>query len=94
MTPRKSPYKHPVRGHTRDGHKVTSYVRGEGDPPTANPGKNNPQRGNGFIVSFSFPDAPKEVVSVNARTFTDAVRAATGRFRTPLIPVRVRVGKV
>ena len=31
MSPRKSPYKHPVNSHVRSGKPVTNYVRGKGD---------------------------------------------------------------
>ena len=30
---RKSPYRHPVRSYTREGHRVDRYVRGEGKKP-------------------------------------------------------------
>ena len=37
MSPRKSPYEHPVSSHIRAGKRVQNYRRGKGDAPLRSP---------------------------------------------------------
>ena len=92
MTPRKPPYRHPVRRHTRAGVPVKRYKRGKGQKPR----QNNPGHGPSadYSVAVGYPGKPGETVNVKASTYTGAVREALKRITVPAVPNRVKVTRL
>jgi len=86
---RKSPYRHPVRSHTRSGVKVGKYERGKGPKPKP-PSRTHPSMQGGFTVSLYF-DHESESHSVRAKTYVMALNAGLGMIQTSEIPDRIRI---
>ena len=78
---RKSPIRHPVKGHTRQGNRVHPYVRGKGK--TQQPSftqrrvlkKEGPKS---FTINFKYSTKPNdgESVVVIAKSYQDALDEA------------------
>jgi len=85
---RKSPYKHPVSGHYRDGKFIENYERGKGNKPTQPRGvKPRTRAGVEYNVVFSFPDGSTESYNTGG-TATGALKSAVGMIQQPMIPKR------
>ncbi len=72
---RKTPYRHPVSGHTRSGKFVDHYVRGKGKKPVIGDSFTHLSARSGFKVTLYYGER-KEIRSVQAGTFTEAITAA------------------
>jgi len=87
---RRSPYRHPVKSHTRAGVKVRKYERGKGVKPTRRTtvrrGKGDP----GCTVKLYF-DVGNESHSVPATNFAVAAKQGIQSLQTPQIPRRMRI---
>lgn len=71
---RKSPFKHNVSGHYREGKYIDNYDRGKGKRPN-NPIKPSLGRGlpdAGFSVTMYYPSG-RRTLPVKAGTFTEAL---------------------
>jgi len=86
---RKSPYRHPVKGHTRSGIKVGNYERGKGLKPRK-PSKER-ARGRGDFTVLLYFDSERESHPVRANTYVNALNAGLGMMQTPEIPDRIRI---
>ena len=95
MSHRKSPYRHPVTGHYRDGKWVENYKRGEGEKPKIPSRIVKPRGGGkpGFNVSFFFPDG-RETYDVGGRTLTGALREAIPLIQRPLVPTHAQIRRL
>jgi len=87
---RKSPYRHPVKSHTRSGIKVSHYERGKGSKPKQPLRIRKPLNGGDFTVIVFF-DGERESHPVKAKTYTDALNSGLNRIQTPEIPQRIRI---
>jgi len=95
MSHRKSPYRHPVTGHYRDGKHIDPYERGKGEKPKI-PHKVGQPRGGGkpsFNVSFYFPDG-RETYNVGGGTLTGALREAIPRIQRPMVPTHAQIRRL
>jgi len=90
---RRSPYRHPVKSHTRAGVHVNNYERGKGGKPiqraTARPRRGSPD----YTVKLYF-DVGSESHNVPATNFTDAAQQGIRSLQTPQIPRRMRIKRV
>jgi len=95
MSSRKSPIRHPVSGHYRDGKWVENYERGKGEKPRSPPKVGNPHSGGnpGFNVSFFFPDGV-ETYPVGGRTLTGALREAVPKIQRPIVPTHAQIRRL
>ena len=93
--PRKSPIRHDVSGHYRDGKYIDHYERGEGErPKTPHKVGRQPRGGNpDFNVSFFFPDG-RETYNVGGGTLTGALREAIKRIQRPLVPTHAQIRRL
>ena len=87
---RKSPYLHPVKGHTRAGVKVNNYERGKGGKPTRR-ATVRPRRGSPDYTVKLYFDVGSESHQVPATNFTDAAQQGIRSLQTPQIPRRMRI---
>ena len=89
--PRKRPYRHPVKGHTRSGITVGHYERGKGDKPhkPTKTRKGAPGQ-TGYTVSILFSEG-KENYNVAGGTYTGALKDGLTRIQRPEIPQRVQI---
>lgn len=87
---RKSPYHHPVKGHTRSGAQVSHYERGKGRKPTMRMVM-RPRLGNPDYTVTLFFDVGRESHRVPATTFTDAAQQGIRSLQTPKIPRRMKI---
>ena len=94
---RKSPYKHHVTEHIREGHHVEAYVRGKGAK------SNQPKRPfhralldkiSGFQVNIEYPNYSKETFDVKARGYLGALDEAIDERSMYMEPVRISLRRV
>lgn len=83
---RKSPIKHDVKQHLREGHVVHHYERGKGKAPRQVIGSTS--RGGGYSVTL-IGSGFQETVSVAAGNYPDAVSA--GLQRSTVAPVAIKL---
>lgn len=88
---RKSPYRHPVRSHTRSGIHVGKYERGKGSKPK--PRRRDPSTGKKFTVIAHFGRG-RESLPVRANTYSTALREGLGMIQTPEIPDRIMIRRI
>jgi len=89
--PRKHPYRHPVKGHTRIGVTVRKYKRGQGDKPHEPSKTSKGVRGKtGYAVSILFSEG-RENYNVGGGTYTGALKDGLTRIQRPEIPQRVQI---
>ena len=93
--PRKHPYQHPVKGHTRSGITVHRYTRGRGNKPNtpSKTGKDAPGQ-TGYTVSILFSGSGKENYNVAGGTYTGASKDGLTRIQRPEIPHRVQIRRL
>lgn len=90
---RRSPYRHPVRGHKRSGVDVKNYERGKGSKPKQKIKTRIPLKGGDFTVLIYF-DRERESHPVRAKTYTEALNAGLRMIQTPEIPDQIRIRRV
>ena len=75
---RKSPIRHKVSSHTRDGKKVKSYKRGSGTKPTKKLSKPTIKKPKGYTVKLRYSKRPHdmETVKVIATSYMRALDEA------------------
>ena len=94
MTPRKSPFKHKVKSHTRGGIQVSSYERGSGKPKKeAAAGAAASSFKSGYNVTFFLGNA-KETYNVAAGNLTAALRAAVPMIQRPIVPKHAQIRRI
>ena len=93
---RKTPYRHPVKGHYRQEKWIEHFERGKGDKPSQSKAVKSLSRKKGLQVnvSYFFPDGPRETYNVAASNPTDAIRESTPRIQQPKIPIRAQIRRV
>jgi hypothetical protein len=84
--PRRSPYRHPVKSHLREGRRVHKYVRGEGSAPRRVIGSH--AGGGGYSVTVE-GGGRSESFTVQAGGLPEAM--STGLGRATLTPQVVRL---
>lgn len=85
---RKSPMRHRVKGHVRDGMRVHSYIRGSGSSSRRSALHGTELRR--YNVEFTYPEGKKESVKVIASNTPDAfLNAYHHREHTDLRPTKV-----
>lgn len=91
---RKSPYRHPVSGHYREGKFVDHYMRGEGKKPSGKLPQNRvkPVPKKKYKVTVYYPGADREAQEVDAGNLTEAVAAGTSQAKE--LPKRVKLKQV
>lgn len=88
----RSPHRHSVRAHTRDGHHIRSYMRGQGSPPRrirrfrSLTDESSTRKFEEFKISFDYGKGRKEEVTVMARDMDDAMNLALQRRKSKLKP--------
>jgi hypothetical protein len=84
---RKSPIRHHVRQHRRNGRPVHDYNRGHGSHPANPPSLRRPptSRASGYAVHISYVSHPSETLRMNAPSFPDAI-ATTMEARRSIEP--------
>jgi len=90
---RRSPYRHPVKGHTRAGVRVSNYERGKGGKPTRRTTV-RPRRGSPDYTVKLYFDVGSESHRVPATNYTDAAQQGIRSLQTPQIPRRMRIRRV
>lgn len=94
LAPRKTPYRHKVRSHLRDGVGVSSYVRGDGEKPSQPKAPKTPGKGKAkYNVSFFF-DGSRETYNVASGSLTAAIKEAIPRIQRPQIPQRAQIRRI
>jgi hypothetical protein len=75
---RKSPIRHHVRSHRRCGRPVHDYDRGKGSRPNiAKPRlRHFTQRPSAYVVEITYITHPRDVFTVNAPSYPDAIENA------------------
>lgn len=94
---RKSPYKHRVSGHYRDGVFIERYERGRGKKRVDQSSiglRSRASGGNNFNVAFSYTGEPVESHDLGASGFTAALRRGLGMMLTPKEPQRVQIRRL
>jgi len=98
---RKSPYRHRVREHKRQGHPVHSYERGKGDKPTLSKKRRlstyvrkekvpSPKsKSTSFNVKVEYPDYSFETFDVVAPSFVHALDRGIEERKQLKIPIIV-----
>lgn len=61
---RKSPIKHKIHSHTRNGKRVTSYTRGSGTKIKKKLSNPNPQKPKGYTVKLRYSNKPRDLETV------------------------------
>lgn len=92
---RKTPYKHPVKSHTRGGVPVKHYERGKGTPEKKQ--RNTSMRigkGSEYNVVFIFGDSGRESYNVKSGTATGALSDAVARIQRGSVPYHARVRRL
>jgi len=87
---RKSPIKHDVSDHYRDGKWVEHYERGHGDRPEFERRHTptvSPRGSSVYNVVFTFPDGSTESYN-GGGSATGALKEAIGRIQRPVLPRR------
>jgi len=88
---RKSPYRHAVSSHYREGKYIDRYERGKGNKPN-NPGRsiNKLSPKNGFNVTLYYLEG-QETHPVKAGNYTEAVMSGFDQAEGEEMPQHVRV---
>ena len=93
---RKTPVKHPVKGHYRDGKFIERYTRGKGEKAKAASRRESRMRGAGYSVAWLYPGGEKEAYKVSLGNPVEAAREATGLVSLGELPYKLvirRLGK-
>jgi len=90
MMDRKSPYRHPVKSHIRDGKRIERYIRGSGDKPRVSSKRGNVGHGAGYSVVWLYPDGTREGGRVRSGSPVEAAGAAVGLLSRG-VPVKLTI---
>ena len=92
MSPRKSPYKHPVTDYTRkDGKRVERYIRGQGKKPSQTPkGKPRTNSNQNYRVTLIL-SRNSELYPVSGGSFSEASKEGLKHLIAAEVPLKIRV---
>jgi len=84
---RKSPYKHPVKAHTRKGYPVTNYERGRGKKPRT---RSRPRKfiasGDSFNIQIFYEKEPSETFTQSGKNYAEVINPSLLRRKSPKNP--------
>lgn len=101
---RKSPYRHKVRSHIRQGKRIKSYMRGDGEPPQKPQQKrqvgapvhvpSTTQSGTAYRTTIIYPNLSSETFHVGGASYGEALSTCLTQRTKPVTPKKVRLRMV